>query len=62
MLKVYIENNKCFGKDSNGKNIMVYAFQLLKVLQKHNSYSIVKPIGKGNYRSYLISNDELIIC
>lgn len=61
MLKAYIENNKCFGKDSNGKNIMVYAFQPLKVLKKHNLYSIVKPIGKGNYRSYLINNDELII-
>lgn len=62
MLKVCLENNKCFGRDSKGNNIMLYAFKPLKVLQKHNSYSIVKPIGKGNYRSYLISNDELIVC
>jgi len=61
MLIVFTESNKYFGKDSKGKNKMIYAFQLLKVLQKHNSYSIVKPIGKGNYRSYLIGNDELII-
>lgn len=61
MLKVYIENNKCFGRDSKGKNMMVYAFQPLKVLCTNHVYSIVKPIGKGNYRSYQIRNDELIV-
>ena len=62
MLKVHLEENKCFGKDSRGINIMLYAFEPLKVLQKHNSYSIVKPLGRGNYREYLVSNDELITC
>lgn len=61
MMRVYIENNKCFGRDNNGRNIMLCAFQPLKVIQKNNSFSIVKPIGKGNYRSYLISNDELVV-
>ena len=60
MLKVHLEENKCFGKDSRGINIMLYAFEPLKVLQKNNSYSIVKPLGRGNYREYLVPNDKLI--
>lgn len=46
MLVVFVEENKCFGKDNKGKNKMIYAFQPLKVLQKNNSYSIVKPLEK----------------
>ena len=60
-VKVYLTENMCFGRNAKGKNIMLYAFQPLKItaVSAGAMRVLVKPIGKGNYREYLVNHDLL---
>lgn len=57
----YVEENICFGRDTKGKNMILYAFQPLKILSVSAGavMVIVKPKGKGNYREYVIRTELL---
>lgn len=58
-VKMYVENNICYGRDTKGKNIVLLAFTPLKFVEHGDFYSIVKPKGRGNHRHYLVKNDLL---
>ena len=57
----YLEENKCYGRDSKGKNKILYAFTPLKILDVGAGaiMAIVKPSGRGNYNKYLVRVEEL---
>ena len=48
----YLEENMFFGRDAKGKNIIIYAFEPLKVVDYDNVYAAVKKCGKGNKRIF----------
>lgn len=55
----YVEENICFGRDSHGKNKMIYAFLPLRIVKPGLVCCLVKPAGRGNYREYAILTERL---
>ena len=57
--KIYVETNLCFCRDAKNKNIMIYAFEPLRIVKYGDFFTVVKKRVRGAKRKYLIKNDLL---
>lgn len=55
----YTEENICFGRDSRGRNKMIYAFTPLKVVYATDLCCLVKKFGRGQRHEYAVLIDKL---
>lgn len=55
MRKGYVTNNIFYGRDSRGKNVMVYAFKDYMITDENEHYYFIRKIGKGNNRIFAVN-------
>jgi hypothetical protein len=55
----YTEENIYYGRDSRGRNKMIYAFTPLKVVHATDLCCLVKKCGRGQRTEYAVLIDKL---
>lgn len=55
----FTEENICFGWDTKGKNIIIYAFEPLRIVAASDVAALVKKPGRGQRRVFALPIEKI---